>query len=307
MKAAILTIAHGTVTDLADLPAFLANIRRGHAAPPDLVAEVTRRYQAIGGKSPLLDICRSLTAKLEAKTGVPCRMAMRLWEPYPKDVLAELADDGITRVAVVPLAQHSAKIYGEVVRAAADEIAQGGGTRLDVACAADWGQEPGLTRAFAAAVRAALGEVPKDARAKTTLVLTAHSLPVAVVQAGDPYETHVRKSAADVVSALGAEAPHHTVAFQSQGMGTGPGGRPMPWLGPGLKEAIVAAAARGDTHVVVAPIGFLADHVEILYDLDIEAQAWAKEAGVTLVRTRSLNDGDALVDVLANVAAPLLG
>jgi ferrochelatase len=259
MKTAILLIAHGTVERLDDLPAFLANIRRGHPAPPELALEVRRRYEAIGGRSPLLDICREVARKLEAKMGVPTRLAMRLWEPYPKEVLRALAADGASRV-----------------------------------------------RAYADAIRDALTDVPEGERGATSVLMTAHSLPLAVVRAGDPYEKEVRAAAEAVARVQHLAAVRHSVAFQSQGMGTGPGGRPMEWLGPTLDEAIASAAARGETRMVVSPIGFLADHVEILYDLDIEANAAAKAKGIALTRTRSLNASDALVAALVAVASPLV-
>jgi ferrochelatase len=132
------------------------------------------------------------------------------------------------------------------------------------------------------------------------LLFTAHSLPVAVVRAGDPYEVEVRASADAIALELGSQKPSSEVAFQSQGMGGG------QWLGPDLPTALDAARAAGKKHVLVAPIGFLADHVEILYDLDIEAEALAKERGLTLSRTRSLNASDGLLDALEHVARPLL-
>jgi protoporphyrin/coproporphyrin ferrochelatase len=318
MKTGILLIAHGTVERLDDLPAFLANIRRGHPAPPELVLEVRRRYEAIGGRSPLLDICRDVAKKLEAKMGVATRLAMRLWEPYPKEVLRALAAEGTSRVVVLPLAQHSAKVYGDAVRAVAGELAEEGGPRLEITCAENWGQEPLMVRAYADAIRDALAEVPEGERGATSVLMTAHSLPVAVVRAGDPYEKEVRASAEAIARSLDGTsaapprrgqhlaAVRHSVAFQSQGMGTGPGGRPMEWLGPTLDEAIASAVARGETRIVVAPIGFLADHVEILYDLDIEAMAAAKAKGIALTRTRSLNASDPLVAALVAVASPLV-
>ena len=304
MTTAVMVIAHGTVDTLDELPGFLANIRRGHPAPPELLAEVRRRYEAIGGRSPLNAICRAVAAKLEARTGVPTRMAMRLWHPYPGEVLEELAGLGVTRVVVMPLAQHSAKIYADAVTLAAREL----GANVEVVSVPNWGQTPALIDAYAARVRSTLLEVPAEGLARTTLILTAHSLPLAIVRAGDPYEGEVRASASAILAALGGTARrcHHEVVFQSQGMSQGPGGRPMEWLGPDLKSAIEAAAARGDTAVVVAPIGFLADHVEILYDLDIEACAWAAARGLRLLRTPSLNASDGLVDVLAGLVRPLL-
>jgi ferrochelatase len=301
MARGVLLIAHGTVEHLDDLPAFLANIRRGHAAPPELVAEVRRRYEAIGGQSPLLAISRSAAARLEGLLGVPVRVAMRLWSPYPREVLRELAEAGARDVAVVPLAQHSAKVYEAAVREAAAELP---GTR--VVAAANWGRTPELVAAFAAALVAALESVSAEDRAATSVLFTAHSLPTAVVRAGDPYEEEFRASAALVARAVGDAMPRWSACFQSQGMGTGPGGRPIEWMGPDLKSALEEQARAGVRHVVLAPIGFLADHVEILYDLDIEAVGWARKLGIRLSRTASLNDGQSLVAALAAVARPLL-
>jgi ferrochelatase len=296
----VLLIAHGTVDSLDDLPAFLKNIRRGHDAPPELLAEVRRRYEAIGGQSPLNAINRDVAKRLEERLGVPVRTSNRLFSPYPKDVLTELVSVGAKHVVVVPLAQHSAQIYSDAVK----EAARAAELELRVDAAPNWGRTPELTLAFARSILETLAAVPGSARERTTLLLTAHSLPMSVIQAGDSYEVELRASAEDVaakVRELGGAFADHAVAFQSQGMSTGPGGRPITWLGPDLRTCFAELAARGRTEVVVAPIGFLADHVEILYDLDIEARSWAEELGITLRRAPSLNASDGLVDALAAV------
>ncbi|MEA2746715.1 MAG: protoporphyrin/coproporphyrin ferrochelatase [Myxococcales bacterium] len=299
---AVLLIAHGTVEELDDLPEFLKNIRRGHAAPPELYAEVRRRYEAIGGRSPLNAINRELAKRLENSLGVPVRTANRLFHPYPQSVLTDLAAEGAKRIVVVPLAQHSAAVYGDAVKEAAEKA----GLDLRIDAAANWGRMPELTEAFARSIVSALDLVPDGERDRTSLLITAHSLPVSIIEAGDPYEDEVRASAEEIVARVRELAPgrfvDHAVAFQSQGMSTGPGGRPMAWLGPDLRGRLEALAARGRKEVVIAPVGFLADHVEILYDLDIEARSWAEELGITLRRAPSLNASDGLVDVLATVA-----
>ena len=304
-RDAVLLVAHGTVESLDELPEFLTNIRRGHAPPPELLAEVRRRYEVIGGKSPLNAINLELARRLEVRLGVPVRAANRLFRPYPKEVLEALAQGGTRRVLVVPLAQHSAAIYGESVKQAAREA----GLDLTVVAAANWGRTPELTEAFARSIARALAEVPSGERDRTALMMTAHSLPVSIIEAGDPYETELRASAEDVAKRVRELAPgrfvDHTVAFQSQGMSTGPGGRPMAWLGPDLRARLEVMAARGRREVVIAPIGFLADHVEILYDLDIEAKGWAEELGIMLRRSESLNTSDGLLDALAVVARTL--
>jgi ferrochelatase len=293
---AVVLIAHGTVETLDELPEFLANIRRGHPAPPELVAEVRRRYEAMGGKSPLGAVTESVARKLEARLGMPVRVAMRLFRPYPKEVLAKLAAEGVRRVVVVPLAQHSAHVYAAAVRDAAKEVP---GIE-EVLAAENWGREPQLTEAFARAILDALARSPRDA----ALVLTAHSLPKSIVDAGDPYAEEMKRSAADVVAAVHAKGgafSEHVVAFQSQGLSGG------EWLGPDLRTTLEALAARGRKNVVIAPIGFLADHVEILYDLDIEARGWAEELGIVSTRSASLNDDDGLVGALAAVATRVMG
>jgi ferrochelatase len=303
---AVLLVAHGTVEELDELPEFLANIRRGHPAPPELLAEVRRRYEAIGGRSPLNANNRELAQRLEARLGLPVRTANRLFHPYPKQVLGELAEAGVKRIVVVPLAQHSAKVYGDNVKEAAREARLG----LEVLAAPNWGRTPELTDAFARSIVDALEKVPDGERDRTSLLLTAHSLPVSIIEAGDPYEDEFRGSAEDVAARVRVLAPgrfvDHVVAFQSQGMSSGPGGRPMAWLGPDLRGRLEVLSARGRKEVVVAPIGFLADHVEILYDLDIEARGWADELGITLRRAASLNASAAIVDTLGVVVASVL-
>jgi ferrochelatase len=288
---AVVLVAHGTVDDLDDLPAFVTNVRRGHAPSPEMVAELRRRYEAIGGRSPLNAINAELARKLSTALGTKVALANRLWKPTMRDVLAELAREGAVRVAVVPLAQYSAHVYADDARKAAE------GTGLQLACAPDWGQSEALCSAFARRILAAL---EGQDRARTTVVLTAHSLPRAVVQRGDPYEREVRAAAAAVTAKLGDV--HTAVAFQSQGMSGAPG----DWLGPDLVATLDAVKARGDAAVVFAPIGFLADHVEILYDLDIEAAGQARERGLRFARAASPNADDDMVSVLAEVARPLL-
>jgi ferrochelatase len=285
MKQAVLLVSHGTVDDLDDLPAFLKNVRRGHEAPAELVTELRKRYDAIGG-SPLDAINVRLAGKLEKKLGVPVRRASRLWKPYVKDVVSELGD--LERIVVIPLAQHSAHVYGE---AAKRDISLVLGDRARVACAENWGQRTDLLDAFAARAHTLAG---KDA----ALVLTAHSLPARVIAAGDAYEKETRAAAKGVIDRAGAEFAETRVAFQSQGFGDG------EWLGPGIPETLDALRGRVQ-RVVFAPIGFLADHVEILYDLDVEAKALAAERGLQYARTPSLDDSDDFVAILEDIAKGL--
>ena len=301
---AVVLVSHGTVDAVDELPEFLKNIRHGRPAEETVLAEVRRRYLAIGGASPLNRISRALAAKVETRLGVPTRMAGRLWAPYAKDVMAELARAGAKRIALVPLAQHSAKIYADAARPAAEALG------VELRAAANWGQTPSLLQAYAVRVTEAVSALPAEQRASAALIFTAHSLPSFVIEAGDPYEREVRASVEGVKARLPPGMPETLMAFQSQGMsGPGPGGKPMTWLGPDLVstlDALKAAGGQESRHVIVAPIGFLADHVEILYDLDIEARGWAEARRMTLSRTRSLGDDDDLANVVSEVARSLL-
>jgi ferrochelatase len=223
----------------------------------------------------------------------------RLWKPLPEVVLGDLAAAGAGRVVVVPLAQHSAPLYVDAVRRAVRARSDAGAAPIEVVGPGNWGQQPELTQAFVASLTRAL--VGLDvARTDVRVLFTAHSLPIAVVRGGDPYEREVRASAAAVVEAMGARMPPHEVVFQSQGMGGG------EWLGPDVRTSLERLARQGVREVVFAPIGFLADHVEVLYDLDIEARGWAEELGMSYRRIDSLNASDALIDALSAVARGVL-
>jgi ferrochelatase len=298
MSQALVVVSHGTVDDLEDLAAFVTNVRRGHPPPPELLTELRRRYDRIGG-SPLNRITVELALKLESRFGLPVRAASRLWKPYVRDVLIDLAGAGVRDVALVPLAQHSAPVYAAAARSAATEAG------VELAAAPNWGQNGKLREAFVRRIVRAL-EADAD-REATTILMTAHSLPRSVIDAGDPYEREVRASASAiarrVTEASGRVDLRFEVAFQSQGF-AGPGA--SAWLGPDIATTLDATRAVGVRRVLFAPIGFLADHVEILYDLDIEARDLAAARGLSYARTTSLNADDDLVDALVDVATPLL-
>jgi ferrochelatase len=297
-ETAVVVVSHGTVDDLADLASFVTNVRRGRPAPAEVIDELRRRYEAIGG-SPLNRVNAAIAGKLAARLGVRVVPASRLWRPFVRDVLAGLAGQGVRRVVLAPLAQHSTHVYADDGRRAADA------TGVDLVCVPPWGRRADLTAAFAARIVSTL-LASQDAE-RTMLLMTAHSLPRSVVEAGDPYERDVRASASDVAAEVRARVGRDVpvlVAFQSQGM-AGPGA--AEWLGPDLRAALDTAKERGAARVLFAPIGFLADHVEVLYDLDIEARAMASQRGLAYARAPSLNADDDFVDVLENVCRSLIG
>ncbi|MCS6902581.1 MAG: ferrochelatase [Myxococcales bacterium] len=288
----ILLSAHGTVENLDDLPAFLARIRRGRPVPQALVEETRHRYQLIGG-SPLLRTTREVARKLAEVTELPVFVGMRLWEPSLQQAITEARDAGVTRLISLPLAPQSVQVYHQAAREAAAEVPEAPAL-IEIP---SWGEAPALIDAFVGVIREALARFPESERDEVELVLSAHSLPLRVIAAGDPYEKQFRAMAAAVAARFRNPS---RVAFQSQGYDGG------EWLGPDLRSTFSSLVAQGKKSVVVAAIGFLGDHVETLYDLDIEAKRLAEEAGLwRYERAPSLNARDSFVTALARVATTL--
>lgn len=295
MTTAVLLTCHGTIDRVEDIPAFLHNIRRGRPTPAHIVDEVQRRFQRIGG-SPLMRITAEQGQALEARLGIPVRIAGRLWGPYPKDVVAELAAAGTTRLISLPLAPQSVEIYHAGVREAA--AAHPG---MEVRCAPAWGLEPSLISAFLESIDEALARFPEDRRKSVPVLLTAHSLPQRIIDMGDAYEREFRAMADAVAARIAERGNPARIAFQSQGMDGG------AWLGPDLPTTFAALAAEGKTEVVIAPIGFVAEHVETLYDLDVEAPGLAEKAGVARIeRAGAMNTRALFIDALESVVRRLL-
>jgi ferrochelatase len=289
-RTAVLLTAHGTVADLDELPTFLSRIRGGRPVPPELLAETRRRYELIG-TSPLLRVTEEQAALLERRLGVPVFVGMRLAEPSIDAALSRAVERGIERVVVVPLAPFSVHVYGAATEAARSRLAAAGAKVPELVLAEPWGQEASFVRAHAAAVRAHLNP-------SVRVVLTAHSLPLVALRGGDPYEQQVRAAA----EAVGRElATPFELAFQSQGADGG------EWLGPALKSVIEGVKQSGARGVVVAPFGFLTEHVETLYDLDVEARGWAEALGLAWTRVPALGRAEGLIEALANVVRRSFG
>ena len=293
-NTAILLVAHGTVKDLADLPAFVARIRHGRPPPPGLVDELRHRYEAIGG-SPLLRVTEEQARALEAHTGLPVLLGMRLWEPSVESAFVEAARREIKRLVLVPLAPFSVDVYGAAARRSLDAARAelGAGTPELVVCE-PWGCEP----AFIAAQCEALSTLLRIDSRDSAVVLTAHSLPRAAIRAGDRYQAEVDACARAIAERLGRPCE---LCYQSQGADGG------EWLGPDLRQTFERLAHSGVRQITLSPVGFLADHVETLYDLDIEARAWAGALGLGFERVPALNTAPGLIDALASVAERALG
>jgi ferrochelatase len=281
----VLLVAHGTVGQLEELPAFLSRIRGGRPVSEALIAEVTRRYELIGG-SPLLEVTKAQAAALESQLGVPVFVGMRLWDPSIESALEAAAERGVRRLAVIALAPFSVHVYWEAVERARDRVF--GATRVPPTLlrVAPWGTEPLFVRAHAELIAC---HVPKE----VPLVLTAHSLPLVAVRGGDPYAEQVRESAQAIARELGR---NFELAFQSQGADGG------DWLGPDLDIVLSGLKREGAMQVAVAPFGFLGEHVETLYDLDVEAKGRAESLGLSLIRVPAIGLAAGLIAALSKLA-----
>ncbi len=303
-RDAVLLMAYGSPDRLDQVEAYYTDIRRGSAPPPELLEELIGRYRAIGGGSPLSAIVERQRAALERELAsrgrpMPVYAGMRHIEPRIGRIVETMAADGVARFAAIALAPQrssNAAGYRRAVEGALAGLAARGATVPRPVLVDSWHAEPRFIEALATATREALGRFPNPASAH--VLFTAHSLPARVVDEGDTYPDEVAATARLVAARLGLEM--HDVAFQSAGR-TG-----EAWLGPELRDEIRRLAAAGTREVVVCPVGFVADHLEVLYDIDIEASAVAREVGVRLERARSMNDDPTFIGGLADVVAAAL-
>ena len=278
----VLVMAYGTPSSPDDVEAYYTHIRRGRAPTPEQLADLRRRYDAIGGVSPLLERTRAQVDALARVLGDEYVVALgqKHAAPFIEDGMRSLLDVGVSSVVGLVLAPHySALSVGEYEARAK---AVGPVTMIE-----SWHLEPGLVDLLAERVDDALARF--DDRSSVETLFTAHSLPARVVEMNDPYPEQVRQTGAAVAAAAGVE--RWQVAWQSAGR------TPEPWLGPDILEVI--RGLEGD--VLVCPVGFVSDHLEVLYDVDIEARRVASERGALLERTASLNDDPRFIDVLSSV------
>jgi len=289
-QVAVLLMAYGGPNTLAEVEPYLLDVRGGRATSPELVAEIRERYAAIGGRSPILELTEAQAAGLARSLGsaYAVRVGMRHWHPYIKEAVDALAAGGSRRVIGIAMAPHFSSMSVAAYERKLKDAAAG---RLEIAMIQRWGDEPKFLEAVAAHVRTALARFPAPERVE--VLFTAHSLPERILAAGDPYPVELRASADAVARRLGLGRWHF--AFQSAGA------TPEPWLGPDAESVIRELADQGHDAFLLVPIGFVCDHVEILYDIDVEFRGLAAALGVRLERTASLNDDPLLVAALEDL------
>ena len=297
-RAGVLLMTYGSPSSLDDVGPYIDAIRGGRPGDPELVAEFRRRYEAIGG-SPLIAITKAQAAALEARFdgGVLVRAAMRFSEPTIEAAIRELAAMSVTSIAAIVLSpQYSPLLmggYGRAIDAARAAIGDGA---PEVEVAGAWFEEPALLAALAGRIRASLAGFEPERRESVPVLLTAHSLPLRVAREEPDYLAQLSRSAELVAAATDLDPSRWTFCWQSAGH------EPGEWMKPDFADLMPTLSATGHRSVVVAPIQFLADHLEVLYDVEIGAREQAEASGLEFRRIESLNADPRLIDALEAVA-----
>jgi protoporphyrin/coproporphyrin ferrochelatase len=297
---AVLLVAFGGPQGPADVRPFLANVLRGRRVSPERVEEVAHHYDLFGGVSPLTELTTRQARALEANLAqrgrpLPVHVGMRNWHPFLADTLADMSRRGVRRaIGVLAAAQRSysgCTQYKENVLDALAAVAARGERPIEITYVGDWHEHRGFIEANADRVRTAFAQIPADLRDRARMVFTAHSIPVPMAQQF-PYEEQLRASASLIAAAAGRQ--DWALVYQSRS------GRPGdPWLEPDVCDYLRSEREKGLDAVVLCPVGFLCDHVEVLYDLDVEAAEACRESGITMVRAEAVNVHPRFIDALA--------
>ncbi|HEU4565076.1 MAG TPA: ferrochelatase [Gemmatimonadaceae bacterium] len=299
LASAVLLMAYGTPERLEDVGDYFTHIRGGRRPSDEAVEHLRERYERVGGGTPLLDITRRVAERLRdafAAEGEarPVYMGMKHWHPYISDVVRRMAADGVERVTAIALAPHYSRMSIGGYRKALEEANAALARPMELRVVERWGMHPAFLDMMAGLVRAGLEQFPAAERASVLTVFSAHSLPERIREWGDPYERELHESSAAVAERVGL--PAWRFAWQSAG-GTG-----EPWIGPDILDYLETLHGEGVRSVLQVPIGFVSDHLEVLYDIDLEAKQKAAELGMTLHRTALPNDSAPLIETLAAVA-----
>jgi ferrochelatase len=297
----VLLLSFGTAETLDDVPAYLTQVRRGHPPSPELVAELQRRFARVGG-SPLNSITRAQAAALQDRLnrdGGPTRyvatIGMRHAPPFVADGLSELVTAGARRIVCIIMSpQYSPLILGGYLRAV-DEAHRDLPSDVEITVSGAWYEIPEFQNALAERVRAAVAQVPAEERTHLPVFCTAHSLPRSVAEQEPEYLEQLRDTARAVMERAGLTRDQWQFAYQSAGH------TPEPWLTPDVKELLPELRSAGHRTALVVPVQFLADHLEVLYDIDVAARDEAAALGIDLRRTESLNTSPTFIEALVRV------
>jgi protoporphyrin/coproporphyrin ferrochelatase len=298
----ILCMAYGSPDSLEQMEAYLLDVREGRPPSPELLVEIRQRYASIGGRSPLLDWTKA-QAKAVAEAlnrdyasqnvHFKAYIGMRHWEPRIKQAVEAMSADGIQQAVALVMAPHSSRLsvgkYYEILEESILEV----GADIDFARIQNWHDHPGLIAAIAEKYLEARGRFAGER--DPFVLFTAHSLPSRILDMGDPYDAQLRETSQILVDTLKLERGRWQFCYQSAGASGG------PWLGPQVEDVIAELAKSGEKDILVVPIGFVCDHVEVLYDIDIGCQQIARRHGVHLERSPSLNISNVFIQALADL------
>jgi len=299
-------MAYGGPDSLDDIKPYLENILSGREVSPHLVEEVRKRYALIGGKSPLPEITYAQARALEKRLNAPrddpesapsfkVYVGMRHWRPYICKAVARIAEDGLRDVIALCMAPHYSKMSVGAYFQKLQDVQEALEITLNVIYVKSYHNHPLFIRAIVEKVKAALERFPPGVRSQVRVLFTAHSLPVSLVKQGDPYDTQLQETARLVAARLGLGDDTWQLCYQSVGTSK------VKWLGPQVEDVIQELAVKGHNNILVAPIGFVADNVELLYEIDIVCRNLAASHGVHLERVDSLNASPTFIEALADI------
>jgi ferrochelatase len=298
---AVLLMAMGGPDCLDNVEPFLRDVRGGRPTPPELVEEIRERYRATGGKSPAVGITQAVAKQLEQQLNESgdaryrVYVGLRHWHPFIKETYAELLQDSPEQVIGVCMAPQQSSLSTGAYRKKVEEARAGLEDHTPVTYVGSWNRHPRLIAAIVENLRLGLQKFPAEVRATVPVLFTAHSLPERIVAMKDPYPDEVKGTVEAVTGLLGNQPTYF--AYQSQGRSN------EPWLGPTVEAMLEIIQQAGHRHVLVAPIGFICDHVETLFDIDIELKQLAASKGLHLERMAMLNDSSAILETLRDVLA----
>jgi ferrochelatase len=291
-KMAVLLLAHGSPDSVEEVPDFLLRVTGGRPLPPPVVDEVKHRYSLIG-RSPLTELTLKQGELLARQLGLPVYVGMRNWKPFVADAVSAMISGGIEHVVAICLAPQNSRTSVGLYRSA---LIGNQAAPFTIDFVHSWHDHPLLIKAFAEKLRMGLDRARREmGTPKVPIIFTAHSVPERTITEGDPYQNQAHETACLVAREAALNPKEWSFAFQSQGMSGG------AWLGPRVEDTILGLKEKGHRGVFLQPIGFLCDHVEVLYDIDIGFKQFAELQGMRLSRAESLNDSALLAAALADI------
>ena len=299
-KNGVLLMAYGSPERAEDIDPYYTHIRGGRRPSPEEIENLRERYLAIGGKSPLLAITTSTATKLQAKLGseFTVYVGMKHWHPYVEEVFQQISNDGITDLLAIALAPHYSRMSIGSYQEAVKSTNSASGANVKVKFVDEWYDNPKFLSMWKNRLEMSLDKkFPNHPWEDLFVLFTAHSLPEKILTWGDPYKLQLFETSDRLAMMLSLKKSQYAFSFQSAGHTS------EPWLGPDLLDMLRELRGAGCKEILIAPIGFVSDHLEILYDIDVEAKEIAKKVGIHLERTESLNDSDEFVEVLSSIVS----